>query len=80
MNDNQPLEIVIVGLGASGLYASKSTLSYNRKCHVTIIEKRNFDQFSPCGFPKSGVLIVLPHDKLPLKKNMKYILSFGLMP
>ena len=49
MTDNQPLEIVIVGLGASGLYASKSALSYNRKCHVTIIEKRNFDQFSPCG-------------------------------
>ena len=51
MTDNQPLEIVIVGLGASGLYASKSALSYNRKCHVTIIEKRNFDQFSACGLP-----------------------------
>jgi NADH oxidase (H2O2-forming) len=51
MTDNQPLEIVIVGLGASGLYASKSALSYNRKCHVTIIEKRDFDQFSPCGLP-----------------------------
>jgi NADH oxidase (H2O2-forming) len=48
---DQPLEIVIVGLGAGGLYASKSALSYNRKCHVTIIEKRDFDQFSPCGLP-----------------------------
>lgn len=48
---DKPLEIVIVGLGAGGLYASKSALSYNRKCHVTIIEKRNFDQFSPCGLP-----------------------------
>jgi len=51
MTDNQALEIVIVGLGASGLYASKNALSYNPKCHVTIIEKRDFDQFSPCGLP-----------------------------
>lgn len=48
---DKPLEIVIVGLGAGGLYASKSALSYSRKCHVTIIEKRDFDQFSPCGLP-----------------------------
>ena len=45
------MEIVIVGLGSAGLYASKSALGFNRKCHVTIIEKRNFDQFSPCGLP-----------------------------
>jgi NADPH-dependent 2,4-dienoyl-CoA reductase/sulfur reductase-like enzyme len=51
MSDNQPLEIVIVGLGVSGLYASKGALSFNRKCHATIIEKRDFDQFSPCGLP-----------------------------
>ena len=51
MTHNHPLEIVIVGLGASGLYASKSALSFNRNCHVTIIEKRDFDQFSPCGLP-----------------------------
>ena len=51
MSNNQPVEIVIVGLGAGGLYSSRSALSYNRKCHITIIEKRNFDQFSPCGLP-----------------------------
>jgi NADH oxidase (H2O2-forming) len=51
MNDNRLLEIVIVGLGVGGLYASKSALSFNRRCHVTIIEKRDFDQFSPCGLP-----------------------------
>ncbi|MBW1797869.1 MAG: FAD-dependent oxidoreductase [Deltaproteobacteria bacterium] len=45
------MEIVIVGLGPGGLYASKSALGFNRKCHVTIIEKRDFDQFSPCGLP-----------------------------
>ena len=51
MSDNQPLEIVIVGLGVAGLYASKSALSFNRKCHTTLIERRDFDQFSPCGLP-----------------------------
>ena len=48
---HQPLDIVIIGLGAGGLYASKAALSFNRKCRVTIIEKRDFDQFSPCGLP-----------------------------
>ena len=49
MSDSQTMEVVIVGLGASGLYASKGALKFNRKCHATIIEKRAFDQFSPCG-------------------------------
>ena len=44
-------EFIVIGLGASGLYSSKSALSTDRKCHVTIIEKRDFDQFSPCGLP-----------------------------
>jgi NADH oxidase (H2O2-forming) len=47
----QPLEIVIVGLGPGGLYASKSALGFNRMCHATVIEKRDFDQFSACGLP-----------------------------
>ena len=51
MENHHPSEIVIVGLGAGGLYASRSALSFNRKCRVTFIEKRDFDQFSPCGLP-----------------------------
>lgn len=51
MSNSNPLEIAIVGLGTGGLYASKGALGFNRKCHVTIIEKRDFDQFSPCGLP-----------------------------
>jgi NADH oxidase (H2O2-forming) len=50
MPDN-PREIVIVGLGAGGLYASKSALTHNRNCHITILERRDHDQFSPCGLP-----------------------------
>ncbi len=64
MSNNQPMEIVIVGLGAGGLYSSKSALSYNRKCHITIIEKRNFDQFSPCGLPFVIEGIVKDFDEL----------------
>jgi len=48
---NRPLDIVIVGLGAGGLYASRAALSFSRECRVTFIEKRDFDQFSPCGLP-----------------------------
>jgi NADH oxidase (H2O2-forming) len=51
MSEEKRREIIVVGLGASGLYASKSALNTDRKCHVTIIEKRDFDQFSPCGLP-----------------------------
>ncbi len=51
MIPKKPLEIIIIGLGAGGLYASKSALTHNRNCHVTIIEKNDFDQFSPCGLP-----------------------------
>ncbi|MBN1539274.1 MAG: FAD-dependent oxidoreductase [Candidatus Thermoplasmatota archaeon] len=51
MSEEKHREIVIVGLGASGLYSSKAALNQDRSCHVTIIEKRSFDQFSPCGLP-----------------------------
>ncbi|MDG6224632.1 MAG: FAD-dependent oxidoreductase [Candidatus Thermoplasmatota archaeon] len=50
-DSDNTMEIIVVGLGASGLYAAKSALSQNRQGHVTIIEKRDFDQFSPCGLP-----------------------------
>lgn len=51
MAQDKEMGIVIVGLGASGLYAEKSALNANRKCHVTIVERRDFDQYSPCGLP-----------------------------
>ncbi|MFH0844982.1 MAG: FAD-dependent oxidoreductase [Pseudomonadota bacterium] len=62
--EKQPLKIVIVGLGAGGLYASKSALSFNRNCHVTLIEKRDFDQFSPCGLPFAIEGVVKDFDAL----------------
>lgn len=47
----KPTEIVIVGLGAGGLYASKTALAHNKQCHITFLERRDHDQFSPCGLP-----------------------------
>ncbi|MCF8145085.1 MAG: FAD-dependent oxidoreductase [Deltaproteobacteria bacterium] len=61
---NQPLDIIIVGLGAGGLYASRAALSFNRKCRVTFIEKRDFDQFSPCGLPFAIEGVVKDFDDL----------------
>ncbi len=43
--------IVIVGLGTGGLYSSRSAQRYNRNTRITIIEKRDYDMFSPCGLP-----------------------------
>lgn len=44
-------KIVIVGLGTSGLYASRAAMRTNRNAEVLFIEKRDFDMFSPCGLP-----------------------------
>ncbi|MFC1803407.1 FAD-dependent oxidoreductase [Thermoproteota archaeon] len=43
--------IVIIGLGTGGLYSSRAAQRYNRKSQITIIEKRDYHMFSPCGIP-----------------------------
>jgi len=43
--------IVIIGLGTGGLYSSRAAQRYNRRTNITIIEKRNYHMFSPCGIP-----------------------------
>jgi len=43
--------IVIIGLGTGGLYSSRAAQRYNRNTRITIIEKRGYDMFSPCGIP-----------------------------
>lgn len=48
---DQQRHIVVVGIGAAGLYASKAALSQDRNCRVIFIEERDFDQFSPCALP-----------------------------
>ncbi|EMR73180.1 NAD(FAD)-dependent dehydrogenase [Thaumarchaeota archaeon SCGC AB-539-E09] len=44
-------KIVIIGLGTGGLYSSRAASRYDRKVEITIIEKRDYDMFSPCGLP-----------------------------
>ena len=47
----QGKHVVIVGLGTGGLFSSRAAQRYNRNTRITIIEKRNYDMFSPCGIP-----------------------------
>ena len=75
--------IVIVGLGVGGLYASKSASTKNRKANITIIEKRDFDMFSPCGLPFAIEGIVpdfedLKHD-VPESRNVTKMLSHEVL-
>ena len=51
MSTEQGKQIVIIGLGTGGLYSSRSAQRYNRNTQITIIEKRDYDIFSPCGIP-----------------------------
>ncbi len=44
--------IVIIGLGTGGLYAARWASRINRKEEITIIEKRNYETYSPCSIPQ----------------------------
>ena len=44
-------KIVVIGLGTGGLYASRAASKTDRQAKITIIEKRDYDMFSPCGLP-----------------------------
>lgn len=43
--------IVILGLGSGGFAASLAIRRTDRDASITIIEKRHYDMFSPCGMP-----------------------------
>ncbi len=43
--------IVIIGLGTGGLYAARWISSVNRNEEITIIEKRDYETYSPCSLP-----------------------------
>jgi len=49
--DEGPRKIVIIGLGTGGLYASRAASRVDRSAEITIIERRDYDMFSPCGLP-----------------------------
>jgi len=43
------MDLVIIGLGTAGYAAAMEAARHG--AHVTIVEKRNFETFSPCGLP-----------------------------
>ncbi|HIH45099.1 MAG TPA: FAD-dependent oxidoreductase [Candidatus Methanoperedenaceae archaeon] len=44
-------KIIIIGLGSAGFAAALAAKKTDPKAALTIIEKRGFDMFSPCGLP-----------------------------
>lgn len=77
------MNIVIVGLGVGGLYASKLASTTNRKAMITIIEKRDFDMFSPCGLPFAIEGVVPDFESLmhevPISKNVTKLLGHEVL-
>ncbi len=67
--------IVILGLGSSGFAASLAIRRTDPEASITIIEKRHYDMFSPCGMPFAieGIVSLdklrfsLPEDKMITK-------------
>jgi len=49
--DSDSRKIVIIGLGTGGLYSSRAATRFDRKAEITIVERRDYDMFSPCGLP-----------------------------
>ena len=66
--DSNPVKgsrkIIIVGLGTGGLYASRAASRIDRNAEITIIEKRDYDMFSPCGLPYAIEGVVESFDDL----------------
>lgn len=45
------MKIVIIGLGSAGMSAALAAIRNDPKSEITIIERRSYDMFSPCGIP-----------------------------
>jgi len=71
--------IVIIGMGTGGLYSSRAVSRFDRNVIITIIEKRDYDMFSPCGLPyalegKVESFEALKHT-VPTTKNIKKLIN-----
>lgn len=44
-------KIVIAGLGVGGFSALMAARKVSQDAHITVIERRDYDMFSPCGLP-----------------------------
>ena len=70
--------IAIIGLGTGGLYAARWISMLNRREEITIIEKRNYETYSPCSIPLVVEGAVSEDDivhPFPKSKNVKILLG-----
>ena len=47
----KPKRIVIIGLGTGGMHSLRAAQKFDRSVDITVIERRSYDMFSPCGLP-----------------------------
>ncbi len=50
MSDNQK-KLVVIGLGTGGMHTIRAAQRKDRNIDITVIEKRSYDMYSPCGLP-----------------------------
>ncbi len=73
-----PHMIVIIGLGTGGLYAARWASRVNRKEEITIIEKRDYETYSPCSIPQVIEGKLKPEDIIyPFPRTRRIHLHLG---
>lgn len=73
------LKLVIIGLGTGGLHSIRSAQKQDRNVEITVIERRSYDMFSPCGLPYAIGKRVESFDalkhKIPTTRKLRKMLS-----
>ena len=70
--------IAIIGLGTGGLYAARWIAMHHRNEKITIIEKRDYETYSPCSIPMVVEGKIKPEDivhPFPRSKNVEILLA-----
>jgi NADH oxidase (H2O2-forming) len=70
--------ILIIGLGTGGLHSIRSAQKQDRNVDITVVERRSYDMFSPCGLPYAVGKTVESFEALkhtiPTTRRMKKLL------
>ena len=45
------MKVVFIGHGSSGWVAATTLRAWDRKCEITVIEKKSYDAYHPCAMP-----------------------------
>ncbi len=70
--------IAIIGLGTGGLYAARWIAMHRRSEKIVIIEKRDYETYSPCSIPMVVEGKIKPDDivhPFPKSRNVEILLS-----